>query len=254
MSIALIGDGIVDNFLHLEHREQDLCFSLKQLGYQVDNYACENVSLFDIRRGFSIPSKNIKKRKYPYRTSQDEKCHPIHYLTSPFELSYPLAENQRKLVVLSVGGNDIRSKKLKIAFGVDSFLTNLLDDKFISEYRKIIEDILAKDCDLVLVSFYLPYLGDDSSYLKYKNKSEKLMEGWNNFIKGLASDYNLPVIDLSRTLDPEQRSHYSEDQTHMSNLSSSALARCIDYVYRHNKGFCFYYAENCGTHVSRHRP
>ena len=242
MSIVLIGDGILDNYKFLDNPNEDLTANLTKMGFRVENYASDGVRLEDIRKGFLTPNLT-GTRKYPYRTSvEDGKCRPLEYLSE---------SSEKKMVVLSVGGNDIKAKKMRLLMGVKNFFQALFTEEFRREFELLIETILSQGHRLVLVSVYLPYLGEKSSYEKFKDKSKKLMSGYNAYITELSEKYQLPVIELSKTLDPYNPRHYSSDQTHMSDLSSAALARCIQYVHSKKPRSRFYYAENCDTKISK---
>lgn len=260
MRIVLIGDGILDNFQHLNNPEHDLTYSLRKQRLEVENYASENTKLFDIHKGIKISKTAQRKRSYGYRTSSDGKMHPLQYLGHNFEMAYSSSSSSvtdNKTVVLSVGGNDINSHKLRLALGIKTFFNTLLTRSFREEYRKVIELIKEKNSRLILITIYLPYLGEGSSYATYQNYSEQLISGWNGFLCEMAKNYNIPVLDLSRTIDPQKREHYcAEDMTHMSDYTSHIVAKCIAHIHNHHDfdadGYRCYYAPDGNVEMIKH--
>lgn len=247
MTIILIGDGILDNYQYLSNPDHDLTYNIERRGHKVENYAFETVKLFDVRKGIKIPTAMKRSRKYPYRVSSDERMHPLHYLGGHFQKLYDMhpGEEEEKMVVLSLGGNDINSNKLKAVFGFNSFMSSILSDDSRREYREIIEGIIAKGYKVLLISLYLPYLGDGSPYAVWKSFSEKVVNAWNNFLFELAKNCDVPVLDLARTFNPQHKSHYADDMTHMSDSSSRNMAKCVSHIYKHYEGYKCYYAPGC---------
>jgi hypothetical protein len=248
MSIYLIGDGILDNFKYLDDKNLDLCKEISNLGYDVHNYAKEEMKVIDVINGYKLDDKQIKLRNYKYPIdTKDSKLYPLR-----------LIQNNKKLIddnfaVISLGGNDVGERFFNIVLGVDYFMNAVITPEFQTNYEKIIESVKINCKKNLLVSMYLPYLGEGSSYGKYTNFSIPIMKKWNDFIYSLGKKYNIPVLDLNKTLDNKNRSHYSNiDDTRLSNISSKCMAKCIKYIYKHYDGYYVYYSTNCnGSKIYR---
>jgi len=73
-----------------------------------------------------------------------------------------------------------------------------------------------------------------------------------NIYHNIARKYNLPVIDLSKTFDPSNQSHYGTTPIEPSNLSGSTIARLIKHVIENHDfedAAVSYYAPNCGQSI-----
>ncbi len=71
------------------------------------------------------------------------------------------------------------------------------------------------------------------------------MEKWNEFIFLIAKKYDIPVLDLNKTLNNKDRSHYGTNDTRPSNISSKCVAKCIKYIYTHYDGYNIYFSPEC---------
>ena len=254
MSIYLIGDGILDNFKYLDDKNLDLRKEISNLGYDVHNYAKEEMKVIDVLNGYKLEDKQFKSRSYQYQIdSKDSKLYPLKLIqnnkkmTSTFSTVYTVDNKSGdNIVVISIGGNDINERLFNIVMGVEYFMNAILTPEFQANYEKIIESVNVNCEKKILVSMYLPFLGEGSSYGKYINVSVAIMKKWNDFIFALAKKYNIPVLDLNKTLDNKNRSHYSKiDDTRLSNISSKCIAKCIKYIHKHYEGYSIYYSTAC---------
>jgi len=193
-------------------------------------------------------------RNYDYQIDdKDYKLYPLKLIqnnkkqSSNFNNIYNTdTKNNDDIAVISVGGNDINERFFNIIMGVDYFMGAVITSEFQNNYEKIIETTKLNCDKILLISMYLPYLGEGSSYGKYSNFSVAIMKKWNDFINTIAKKYNIPVLDLNKTLDNKNRSHYSKiDDTRLNNVSSKCIAKCIKYIYKHYDGYNIYYSTNC---------
>jgi hypothetical protein len=92
---------------------------------------------------------------------------------------------------------------------------------------------------------YLPYLGVGASFAAYAAFAKPIMDNWHEFLYRIAGKFNIPVLDLNRTLDPNSRKHYGKNDTRTSNISSHCIAQCINYIYKNYNGFHVYFAPSC---------
>lgn len=253
-TIYLLGDAILDNYHTLSNREQDLRKDISDLGFTVHNYAVDDVKVVDVINGITPREIYTKSRSYPYPIQKDGKMYPLKYVTSiigvnrfftPVYAGIDTSEiRPESMIVISIGGNDIHSKVKSVLLGFEYFINSVITPEFIANYRKVIETAKSSCHKIVLVSIYLPYLGLGSSYGVFTPFGKPVMERWHKFIHGLGREYNIPVLDLSRTLNVGERSHYGNDDTRVSNVASKCIADCIAYIYSHYQGYRVYYAPN----------
>jgi len=241
--IYLLGDAIVDNYYWLSDKKQDLRKELIDIGYEVKNYAIDCAKVNNIINGINPSDIYTKSRSYPYSVNQNGLLLPIELLSKDIGTSntfISVYDNKNNLVVLSMGGNDIFSNISKIYLGPDGFINSILSNSFISDYEKVIYNILNKCTKIILVSVYLPYLGVGSSYGLYSPISKPVIEKWNKFVYSIGKKFNIPILDLSKTLNVGNREHYGTDDTRVSNLTNKCMAKCIDYITKNYSPGIYY--------------
>jgi hypothetical protein len=206
--------------------------------------------------GITLEQTHTKYRSYPYQAEKDGKLYPLKLLAQGtkikrvFSSAYgsitPIGSDaSSNTVVLSIGGNDLRVATSNIVFGFDYYVNSVLTPEFTAEYESLIKQIL-QSCDrLILVSIYYPYMGPGSSYAKYARFTTPMLARWLSFLKGLALKYNIPILDLSRTLDRDNRLHYGTAETEPSNLATKCIAQSIAHIHDHYAGHKVYFAPNC---------
>lgn len=236
-NVILVGGKILDNFQHLKDPKVDLTAQLEALNYTVKNYSAPEMRLKSLHLGIHVDGKDCASRRYPYPNENG--------VLKPMDL---LKHERKQTVVLSIGGGDI--EKHKVSVGLARNLDGILKPEFRERYEAVIEEILSRN-KLILVTIHNPYLGEDSTYHKHRKIARKVTEQWNEFIYGLGKKYKLAVIDLSKTLDSDNREHFGTDVTCLSNSSSEALARCIDYIVQ-NGHVGPVYSRHCGDKISAH--
>ena len=200
---------------------------------------------------------HVSNRSYTYPTDADGKMYPIKLIESQSTANKSFASvygssndqnSQNKMTVLSIGGNDIKDKVVTMLLGgVDGLMTSVVNQEFVNEYETVIRNLKRTTGKIVLVSIYLPYLGPGSSYAMFAGQAKPVMKRWHSFLHKLAAKHNIPILDLSKTLDPYNRSHYGTDIIYLSNTSSSCVAKCIQYIYDNYDGYHIYYAPDCSV-------
>lgn len=253
--ICLLGDAILDNYYTLYNKEYDLKRELTDLNFNVHNYAVDDIKVADIINGIIPRELYTKSRSYPYPIDQDGKMYPLKSIASTIGVNKSFTSvygnmgiksigediKPDSMVVISMGGNDIYSKFRNIFLGPEYFVNAIITEEFVSNYKKVIETV-KRLCDkIVLISVYLPYLGNGSSYGIYTPLAKPIMDRWHLFIYSIAREYNIPLLDLNRTLNVGDRSHYGVDDTRVSNVSNKCIAECISYIYSHYDGHHIYY-------------
>lgn len=256
-TIWLIGDGILDNFYWLTDRNRDLVYELSQLKFKVKNFALDDVKLDHISNGITPNKTYAEARHYPYEVEVDGKVYPLklfmHYnkinrsFTSVYDTVGSLLPSTKhdNMIVVSLGGNNLRKNMLSILRGVDHYMNNVLNTEFINAYDSLIKQLKSYCERIVLVSIYLPFLGPGASYGMYAAYTKPVMKRWHYFLQEVAMKHNIPILDLSSTLNPNDRSHYGTVDIYPSNISNQCIAECISYIYNHYDGFHIYSAPNC---------
>jgi hypothetical protein len=258
-TIYLIGDGILDNGQWLADPNKDLRHDITAHGYTVHSYAADDMRVRDIIDGITPNSAYRAKRAHENILDKHGKLFPLKLLTESinanksFSATYkgisPIAgeTNNNNMVVLSMGGIDISSKVLNLVLGADFFINSVLTEAFLIDFERVIATTRSSCEKILLVSVYLPYLGPGSKYGKYSSYSKTVVGRWNKFIHSVAKKHNIPVLDLQRTFDVTDRSHYGKEETHPSNKSSKCIADCISYIYKKYDGYHVYYAPACNS-------
>lgn len=261
--VYFIGDAILDNYHHLNDKGRDLKKEVSELGFTVHNYAVDGTKVSDIIDGI-IPHKQYREsRTYPYLTDKDGKLKPLSLLANHANInkSFPSAygtslhfgnaDNNESLAVISMGGNNLREKFAHLLLGVESYMKAVVTPEFTRDYERVIQSVRSSCPKIILISVYLPYLGPGSSYAKYHKFSHATTTAWMKFLYAIAKKHNIPVLDLSRTFDVNNRAHYGAIETHPSNISSKCIAECIAHIHDNYNGHKIYYAPACNAQAIR---
>lgn len=132
--------------------------------------------------------------------------------------------------------------------GADNLISSVVTQEFKMNFRKLLKQVTDNFSKVVLVSIYLPYLGTGSSHAIYTPISKTVIEKWNKFVTGIAREFDIPILDLSRTINPGDRSHYSTiDDTRASDKSSKCIAETISYIFHNYNGSRIYYATDINS-------
>lgn len=257
-TIYLIGDAILDNYHTLSNTEQDLRKELIDIGFNVHNCATDHVKVSDVINGIIPNDAYIKSRSYTYPIESDGKMYPLKSVISLLGINksftpiynsigiQPFGANiqTNNMIVISMGGNDIHNNIRNIIFGSEYFINTVTTPEFVTNYKKVIETTKSICDRVVLISIYLPYLGNGSSYGLYSPFATAVINKWHDFIYGIAREHNIPILDLGRTLNIGERSHYGSDDSRVSNITNKCIAKCLSHIYSHYDGHHIYYAPN----------
>jgi hypothetical protein len=231
--IALVGDSVLDNFYWLEEKDKDLRFRIRELGYSCENYAVDESRLDDVIDGIIPRSVYSSSRSYPY----------------PGEIVIPLDLIEKlnpDVIVLSIGGNDLRVNLLSISFGVEHFIKTVLTKDFINNYRLLLQTLKHYCKKLIVVSIYCPCISEGLySFISFL--ADPVMNSWFNFLNPLCREFNVPILDLNRTLDRNNRAHYGSTTIEPSDSSNRCIAKCIEYIEKNYEGYKIYYAPDCNV-------
>ena len=137
-TIYFLGDAILDNFYWLSDKKKDLKEEVTSLGFDVINYAVDDTRMVDIFNGIQ-PKETLKKsRKYPYPIQKDGKIYPLKSL-----LNFKQICGQRDdMVVISIGGIDIQSKKLNLLLGADKLINSVVTEELKTSFRKLFKQFI----------------------------------------------------------------------------------------------------------------
>ena len=250
-TISLIGDSILDNYYMLPNRDQDLRKDLEDLKFSVNNYAVEDARLNNIRYGVVPGEKYITSRCYPYLLDCDGKMYPLKLLArnssifNTFTPVYETLSTDSDMAVFSIGGHDLQDGVTKIVFGADYFFNSVVSPSFISEYDFVIEEIKRHTSKIILISMYLPFLGPGASYGIFCSLAIPFIKRWRSFLQEMGKKHNIPILDLSQTVNSYNRDHYGVTDIYPSNITSKCMAECISYIYDHYDGYHVYFAPDC---------
>lgn len=232
-TVTLLGDSVLDNFYWLNDREKDLTYDLGRMGYQVCNLAVDESCLVDVVGGIVPSEKYRNARQYPYPCDEVGSVEPLKLL-KPCDLA-----------VLSVGGNDFRCNLSNLLFGIDKFLAMVINPDFIKTFDNLLSILRTKAKKVILICVYAPYLGVGSPYQLMASFKDGIYDKVRIFLQYLCKRHNIALLDLSRTFNPYDRTHYGLTEIEPSNKSSHCIAECIRYIDTHYEGYNNYYAPNC---------
>jgi hypothetical protein len=259
-TIYLLGDGILDNFYYLTDKTKDLQHEISSKGYRVVNYAVEESKLKDIIHG--IDPKDIYKssRPYPYLLDKDGKVYPLQLLANAtkvnrsFTSAYgtissfglKMEEPETNTVVLSIGGKDIgTAPSTNILLGVEYYVNAVMTKEYLESLESVIENILRRCDRIILTSIYAPYMGSGAIYAIYSKVVIPVITKWRRGLEKIARKYNLPIIDLGRTINNRNKDHYGTSDIHLSEFANSCLVQCIEFICENYNGYGVYYAPDC---------
>lgn len=229
MNIVLLGDSLIDNYKSFPNK--DLKTELTGMGHNVENLGIETCTLDTLIRGTAPPVG----RFYPYKTDNDGKCRPLDMMEKKTKID---------CVVLSIGFNEIHKNYMFLLNGPESLLKNVFTDTFKSNFASVIEKIKSKTDKIIFITPYCPYMGQESPYnalLKYK---EEMYSSINNIYCNICRQHNIPVLDLSRTVNINNRDNYGNNEIELSAAANSLVAKSIDAILTKYEGHHVYYAED----------
>ena len=179
---------------------------------------CENQ-----KEGFFDKCKNIlfgekKTKQKNLKKDYNKKKEQIEKISKPKFL-----KDRASHIILSIGGNDARTN---LQFGTSKkILESLKKNNFVENYKKAISSIYKIIKKIVIVIVYRP--GPGFYEMMEKKEIDKLYTRVVPLMLEIARDYKIPVIDLSRTFDPLDYSHYGSTPIEPSNKSGIFICEKI---------------------------
>jgi hypothetical protein len=267
MKVAFVGDSVLDNFYWLKNPKNDIKQQLSSVipNATVYNFAVDESRIKNVLRSitpathYSQARKKIFKGTYDYPCEKDGKVRPLKLLKNTVP----------DYIVLSVGGNDGRIHLNKLMWSSDALIKALTEEEHLPEMmEKLVKKLIKLQKKLILVFVYKPHvdifeefrnqIGWGLQYLPIEQivpLRERLDDVY-NYIRGvyftLAKKYQLPVIDLSRTFDCNNRSHYGSTVIEPSNFSGQKIADLIAHVIQnhdYNSRPVCYYSPECSNAI-----
>lgn len=237
MSVALIGDSVLDNFYWLNDHKKDLKFRLNELHLQCENYAVDESQLKDVLTSIYPNPNYVRARTYPY-PMVDGKVTPLTLLE----------QLQPEVIILSVGGNDLRVKIANLMYGPDFFINSVVTPTFKDDYEKLIIRLKSLCKKLIIVSVYSPCL-TEGIYKIVSPFADPIFNLWFKFLNNLCVKHNIPILDLYRTFDNTNRSHYGTTIIEPSDTATVVMAQILKTMIEEWNGHKVYYAPNFGELV-----
>jgi len=244
----LLGDSTLDNIVWVGEKNHCIKNLLENLlpDYTIHNYAADAFTTNDVLVGNNPVISHGKRETIgdPFPPSDDG-------------IFFPPLEHMDRLehvshVVLSVGGNDIR----EILGRMDKLPVIL--KRLLTNYPLIVERILKKTSNLIIMSQYKPNKTNDKVYNVYKAMErlsgqnsvetlEAMMEVIYQPIFNIAKEHHIPIIDLSNTFDIFDNDLY-ESQIEPSYKGGQVISRLIAHVIGHHNfsGESLFYSEKGG--------
>jgi hypothetical protein len=240
--IILMGDSVLDDFYWLKDKALDVRQQIEDLyndEVTVTNLAVDESTSSDVLNGMRPSSVYVNDRRnkklppYPVDKKRNGKVFPLRIIKRMLEsgeMSTEIAGNEIKpTVVLSIGGNDVRAmlsnvNQQAIVDGMKQLEMNA---------EKIIHKLLTMQMHVIMVICYEPHHEFASGYGLQRDQLLQIMNIGVCNILLLAEKYGLPVIDLSRTFNPFDRSHYGSTVIEPSNKSGQFIADLVQCVFNY---------------------
>jgi len=238
--IILMGDSVLDDFYWLEDKSLDVRQQIWNLyggEVSVTNLAVDESRSHDVLHGMKPSSVYSRARKqeqldpYPVDRKRRGKVFPldiVEQMIESGELETDVADDELKpTVVLSVGGNDVRAmlhnfSQQALAAGMAQLAQNA---------ELIVKKLLAMQLNVAVVICYEPYHDFAPMYGLQREQLLQVINVGATQMFALCAQYGLPVIDLSRTFDPFDRTHYGSTSIEPSNKSGQFIADLVQRVH-----------------------
>lgn len=231
-NVYLVGDSVLDNFIWLKNPQQNLTQQLKaktKNQNNIFNFAVDETETDDILKG-KTPGHHYQEGRLKYKlenypVSADGKVYPIELIKKNKNPS------KKNVAVLSVGGNDARVCLYCLAQGWQGVYNKMEEKGFSKNYAEIVKSLIDATGNVILVLVYKPY---KDFFPQYHSEFDKLLDVVRKMLLAQARVFKIPIIDLSKTFDPNDPTHYGEGNgtspIEPSNKSSQFIADLIAAV------------------------
>jgi len=229
--VALMGDSVLDDFYWLSDPLVDVRVQLeselrkKNPNHRVSNWAVDESTIDCVLYGARPRDVYLSSRAWKgienYPTANDGKVYPLRLLAS----------HTPTHVVLSIGGNDARVAFAE-SFDLENIYRIMIGNGIDKSLRTLIQNIVKRVPKLILVYVYHPQITmfPIIYWLPPENVVTELLIKFSPIYFSVAKEFNLPVIDLSRTFNPYDSSDYGTTPIEPSNKSGMYIAKLVEYV------------------------
>jgi len=134
-------------------------------------------------------------------------------------------------VVLSIGGNDARIA-FAHSFDLENIYNIMINNGIERSLRSLIQTMLRSVPKIILVYVYHPQITmlPMLYWLPPEKVVTELLIRFSPLYFSVAKDFNLPVIDLSRTFNPYASDDYGSTPIEPSNKSGMYIAKLVEHV------------------------
>lgn len=223
-NIVLLGDSTLDNIAWVSSYEECIAKLVRDRGIKVINYSADGFKTKDMLEGcmpcISMGARHTVGDSFP---SGEGEFKPLDHTDA-------LENAEHSIFVVSVGGNDIREELRNIYMGTADVPAVM--QRAVKNYTQMLERLLKKNKKVVLCTQYKPSL-KDNTYQIYeilgKEQVVQIMKLFYPPLFELARAYNLPILDFTRSLDPNDGSLFKA-QIEPSKIGSVRIADMISHV------------------------
>jgi len=231
--VALMGDSVLDDFYWLSDPNWDVRVQLvselkkNNPNHRVSNWAVDESTIHCVLYGSRPRDVYVSSRAWRglenYPTASDGNVYPLHLLGT----HTPTPTH----VVLSIGGNDARVA-FSESFDLENIYRIMIDNGIEKSLRALIQNIIKKVPKLILVYVYHPQITMFPMlyWLPPEKVVTELLIKFSPIYISVAKDFNLPVIDLSRTFNPYDSNDYGTTPIEPSNKSGMYIAKLVEYI------------------------
>ena len=242
--LVLLGDSVLDNFYWLDNKKEDVEFQMNRkfkkmnLKFICSNLALDETETHNIFNG-KIPSKvysneRIVEGMKNYEVEKDGYFRPLNLIK----------EKKPSHALLSIGGNDARVSLSYYRGNINTVIANLLDNSFEYNYNKALDEVIKLIPNVIVVIVYRPGPG----FILDSKTTNDLYNRLIPILLKACRERNLPVIDLSRTFDPNKSKYYGSTPIEPSNFGGEIICDLTikvleDFKFQQDKSK-IYYGEN----------
>jgi len=193
--------------------------------HRVSNWAVDESTISCVLYGTRPRDVYVSSRDWSglekYPTEKDGKVYPLRLL----------AQSLPTHVVLSIGGNDARVAFAE-SFDLDNIYHSMINNGIDRDLRQLIKSIIRSVPKLILVYVYHPQITmlPMLYWLPPAKVVTELLIRFSPLYFSVAKDFNLPVIDLSRTFNPHDSDDYGSTPIEPSNKSGMYIAKLVEHV------------------------
>mmetsp|Transcript_59750 Transcript_59750/g.98643 ORF Transcript_59750/g.98643 Transcript_59750/m.98643 type:complete len:679 (+) Transcript_59750:31-2067(+) len=242
--IILMGDSVLDDFYWLQDKTKDVRQQILDTYHnrvKCTNLAVDESTSDDVLYGTNPLFVYVDARKEfglaPYPTDKNNagKVEPLKILKRMIDSKEVVVDvdtntHIKPTVVLSIGGNDGRVLLFDFTFNLQNIAEGM--NKLQQNFDTIVQTLLYElNVNVIAVVVYEPYSDFAAGFNISRDQLLQIFELGANNIFALAEMYALPVIDLSRTFDPFDRTHYGSTSIEPSNLSGQFIVDLIHFVH-----------------------